>query len=140
MHKSIIFKCERDVEILVKDYFEKKLNFSCISQLVINGKIPDIIGYNNKNDTLISIEVKLSDWKKGFYQAFVYKIFVDYSFICMPSPCFSKIKSKVKNDIDKMGIGFLEISNSNNLIQIKKMPKKNNLNPNRRNELKSKFS
>jgi hypothetical protein len=88
----------------------------------------DIIYKNNKNE-LISIEIKLTNWKKASEQAKDHLLVVDRAYICMPEPkqkqqLIKKIGAYITNE--RIGLLFYsEINGKKKLNQVKKAEKNN---------------
>jgi hypothetical protein len=51
--------------------------------------------FNNKKVKFIAIEIKISDWKNGLYQAWRYNNFAEKSFLAIYRPYFNRV------DLDK---------------------------------------
>lgn len=136
MQQNILSENESKVEELVALVVEEKWKYACKRQVPVNGKIPDIVAYNSNSDTLIAVEIKLKNWKRGLYQAFLNKNIADFSFLCMPKNFYKEIRDKIYDDLKKTGLGFLEIDSHNQEILIKKIPEKNVIRDERREKLK----
>lgn len=70
---------------------------------------PDILLKSKKNKKIITIELKLKNWKRALAQAYKYKSFSDISYVCMDE---SNIESVLKhlNMFKKYNIGLITIS------------------------------
>lgn len=87
----------------------------------------DIVRFSNNKFTLskkifsldlgkvISIEVKLKDWKNGLLQARRYLLFSDYSYLALPE---MKIKNVDLDSIKRYGIGLLSVKNDGGLEEV----------------------
>jgi hypothetical protein len=131
-----MFKNESEAEELVVSSLEKKFGLLCKRQVQINGKKPDIIAYESVSDSLIGIEIKLKDWKKGLYQSYLNKNLVDYSYLCMPNNYYNLINNRMNGEFEKIGIGFMEIYYYNQDIHLKKRAEKNIIEKSRKEEIK----
>lgn len=138
--QNMIFRTESEAEDLVVSIVQDKWKYKCKRQFQINGKIPDIIAYKKSSDSLITVEIKLKNWKRVLYQAFINKNISDFSFICMPKNSYSPIKDKINDDLRKTGLGFVEIDPLENELIIKKIPEKNDLDFKRRENLQKIFT
>ena len=70
---------------------------------------PDILLKSKKSKKIITIELKLKNWKRALAQAYKYKSFSDISYVCMDE---SNINSVLKH-VDmfkKYNIGLITIS------------------------------
>jgi len=66
----------------------------------------DIIGYDEKTDIVIAVEVKVRDWKRAFRQAMRYKLCSDETYVALYDEYIENV------DIDKFkkhGIGVISI-------------------------------
>lgn len=68
----------------------------------------DIVMLNQAND-LISIELKIKDWKHAIAQALNHKLGSDYAYICLPK---RKMTNTLKEYIYKSNIGLLMFDDS----------------------------
>lgn len=136
MQGNIQFRNEAHAEKTVAVLMEEKWKCMCKRQVPINGKIPDIIGYNKRSDTTFAIEIKLKNWKKGICQAFLNKNLVDYSFLCMPIKPYSGLKNRIQKNLELTGLGFIVVDPMREDILMKKIPQKNNINKIRKENLK----
>ena len=77
---------------------------------------PDILLKSKTNTKIITIEVKLKNWKRALQQAYKYRSFSDIAYICMDE---KNVKPALENlDLfKKCNIGLLTI-NSKNKIKI----------------------
>lgn len=84
--------------------------------LVIKQEVPflsrciDIV-YINKNQEVISIELKVHDWRHAIEQATNHKLGADRSYICIPK---RKISDTLSTALQSTGIGLLFFDKSNN--------------------------
>lgn len=58
--------------------------------------------------TVICIEFKLNDWRKGIKQASDYKVASDYAYICLPAS--KNITPMLMENAQKFGVGILTFS------------------------------
>ena len=118
-----MFQTERDLVIsLIAMLENSKVKIKNIKDFFIlqevNGMIgrPDILLKSKTNTKIITIEVKLKNWKRALQQAYKYRSFSDVAFICMDE---KNVKQALDNlDLfKKCNIGLLTI-NSKNKIKI----------------------
>lgn len=110
----------------IVDYFNIKLDkvkqyiayFINIKVVEVKKEIIRLVKniFDSKLGTIISIEVKLKDWKNGFLQAQRYLCFSDYSYLALPK---EKIKNVDLKLLQSKGIGLLSVE-ENDLIEILK--------------------
>lgn len=87
-------------EKFVKDEMSVKREVPLLSKWI------DIIGYDEKTDFLIAVEVKVRDWKRAFRQAMRYKLCSDETYVALYGEYVENV------DIDKFkkhGIGVISI-------------------------------
>lgn len=66
------------------------------------------IAYFDKNKKLITIEIKLKDWRRAIKQASDHQLYADMSYICLPKPRKEKkINQDLKCLLEKLGIGLI---------------------------------
>lgn len=63
-----------------------------------------------KGRSLISIEFKLSDWRRAINQARDHRLGADFSYICMPK---REITDKMKEEFEKAGVGLVFFQENN---------------------------
>ena len=110
-------------ELRIQTQINDKRLQSCLNELIEKG----IIKLNNNKLRLvkkifsldlgkvISIEVKLKDWKNGLLQARRYLIFSDYSYLALPE---EKIKNVDIDSVQRYGIGLLSVKNDGKIEEI----------------------
>lgn len=118
-----MFQTERELVISLIDMLENnKVKIKNIKDFFIlqevDGMIgrPDILLKSKTNKKIITIEVKLKNWKRALQQAYKYRSFSDVAYICMDE---KNVKPALENlDLfKKCNIGLLTI-NSKNKIRI----------------------
>jgi len=95
------FKREEDLEMATVPFIEKY--FDNWSWQVPNHNLVIDFGGIKKN-TLIGIEYKLSNWKRGIWQARGHRLAFDYLYVLLP---FRKISVALCKEARKHGIGIL---------------------------------
>ena len=79
--------------------------------------IPDIIFTQIDSEkilSIIAIELKLSNWKRAFEQAFRYRSFANYSFVVLDNSMINPAKKNI-DQFQKKNIGLLGLDNSGNI-------------------------
>lgn len=102
--------------LLQNNYLNKSIN-SCESYWV-----GDNI-YKSCMSNLFAIEAKISNWKRGFYQAYRYKWFSHYSFLALQK---KHARPAIKNLtlFKEHNVGLITVDTNNNLIDLIFHPKK----------------
>jgi len=96
----------------VKPFFKK--DYEIFEEVRMFTRSIDIV--LTKGDSLISIEFKLSNWKKAFEQIADYQIVSDYSYLCIPD---KKIRVSTIDKINELGIGLFTYNyKTNTLIEV----------------------
>jgi hypothetical protein len=76
----------------------------------------DIVGF--KNNVVLSVELKLNNWKKAIIQAKNYQLGSDYVYIGFPLQNIHKILRKAKLILIKENIGLLSINEKTNVVNV----------------------
>lgn len=79
--------------------------------------------YESCMDEMFAVEAKVSSWKRGFYQAYRYKWFSNYSFLALHD---SFINPAINNLIlfKKYNIGLISVDTNKNNLKLIHKPKK----------------
>ena len=116
-----MFQTERDLVISLIDMLENsKVKIKNIKDFFIlqevDGMIgrPDILLKSKTNTKIITIEVKLKNWKRALQQAYKYRSFSDVAYICMDE---KNVKPALENLelFKKCNIGLLAIDSKNKI-------------------------
>lgn len=116
-----MFQTERELVIALISTLEgKKITIKKVKDFLIlqelEGMIgrPDVVLKPKKGKKIITIEVKLKNWKRALQQAYKYRSFSDISFICMDA---QNVKPAIKNIelFEKSNIGLISIDNQGNV-------------------------
>jgi hypothetical protein len=91
----------------VYDYLKRK-GFVVRREVRIGYCRADIVGF--KEDVVISVELKLQNWKKAITQAKNYQLGSDYVFIAFPLMKSYNILRKAEVILRKEGIGLLTVN------------------------------
>jgi len=111
-----MFETEQEMVIaLVSILKNKSLSINNARDFLIMQEVeglvgrPDILLKSKKNKKIITIELKLKNWKRALAQAYKYKSFSDISYVCMDE---SNIDTVLKHldMFEKYNIGLLTIS------------------------------
>lgn len=119
----MLFQFEEELREPIRNWVEYN-GFDAKDEVPLCGKIPDIIGLQG-SDVEIAIEMKLSNWKRALYQAFIYTNFANKCYIAMPENKKEVIKKNL-DEFTKWGIGVL-IVDSNDKVNILHHPKDKSL-------------
>ena len=111
-----MFKTEYEMVVaLISILKSKSLSINQARDFIIMQEVeglvgrPDILLKSKKNKKVITIELKLKNWKRALAQAYKYKSFSDISYVCMDE---SNIDSVLKHldMFKKYNIGLITIS------------------------------
>ena len=64
------------------------------------------IAYFNNEEELVTIEVKLKDWRKAIEQALDHQLYADKSYICLPKPQ-RNVSENLLSILKESGIGLI---------------------------------
>lgn len=121
-----MFETEQEMVIaLISILKSKSLSINQARDFVIMQEVeglvgrPDILLKSKKNKKIITIELKLKNWKRALAQAYKYKSFSDISYVCMDE---SNIDSVLKHldMFEKYNIGLITISKSKKVTIVHK--------------------
>lgn len=82
----------------------------CILKQEVKGLIgrPDLL-LKNKNKKIITVELKLKNWKRALAQAYKYKSFSDISYVCMDEKHITPALAQIKM-FQQYNIGLISIN------------------------------
>ena len=113
-----MFKTEQEMVIaLISILKNKSLSINQSRDFVIMQEVdglvgrPDILLKSKKNKKIITIELKLKNWKRALAQAYKYKSFSDISYVCMDESNVSSVLNHL-DMFEKYNIGLITISKS----------------------------
>lgn len=113
-----MFKTEQEMVIaLISILKNKSLSINQARDFVIMQEVdglvgrPDILLKSKKNKKIITIELKLKNWKRALAQAYKYKSFSDISYVCMDESNVSSVLNHL-DMFEKYNIGLITISKS----------------------------
>jgi hypothetical protein len=96
--------------------FLKQKGFHVKREIRIGYCRADIVGF--KKNIVISVELKLNNWKKAIVQAMNYQLGSDYVYIGSPLQIIHDILRKYELKLLKEGIGLLSINEKTNIVSI----------------------
>lgn len=111
-----MFETEQEMVIaLISILKNKSLSINHARDFIILQEVeglvgrPDILLKSKKNKKIITIELKLKNWKRALAQAYKYKSFSDISYVCMDE---GNVDSVLKHldMFEKYNIGLITIS------------------------------
>lgn len=108
------FSYELELLSPVTLFFERK---GCIvhREIQIGFCRADIVAFT-PNKKVISVELKLSDWKKALVQAKNYQLASDFVYVAFPLSKSYTVLKKSRHLLEKYGIGFLVIHEDNQKV------------------------
>jgi hypothetical protein len=81
------------------------------------GKVPDVIGLSGDN-IVLAIEMKVSDWQRALYQATLYTMFANESYIAMPENKRELLLRNIRR-FERWDIGILIVNKDNNVCLLR---------------------
>lgn len=100
------FSYEAELISPVKTYFEK-IGFSMFHEVRIGFCRADLVGISE--ETVIAVELKLTNWKKALVQAKNYQLAAEFVFLAFPEKKIDLVLKKAENQLKREGIGLLSI-------------------------------
>lgn len=111
-----MFETEQEMVIaLVSIIKNKSLSINNARDFLIMQEVeglvgrPDILLKSKKNKKIITIELKLKNWKRALAQAYKYKSFSDISYVCMDESNMNVVLKHL-DMFEKYNIGLITIS------------------------------
>lgn len=110
---------EQDIQNRIYELIKSNARSAGVEVSVLNRCI-DIV-YLNEDEELITIEVKLRDWRKALRQASDHQLYADKSYICLPKPR-GEINQTLLATLEQSGIGlfWFEVESSQNELRFEK--------------------
>ena len=105
------FELIKPVEI-----FLKNKGYKVRKEVRIGYCIADLVGFKDKS--VVSVELKLNNWKKALIQAKNYQLGSDYVYVAFPLQKTFNILKKAKYLLISEGIGLLSINEKTNKTKI----------------------
>ncbi len=109
---------ESQIQNILFDTLKKRHRFVLKEAPVFSRSI-DIV-YINEQKELISIEIKLNDWRKAVNQAKDHQLVADKSYICLPSKK-KGISEDLLSLLEGTGIGLFVFSEDSGNLQLKEV-------------------
>ena len=99
----------REVELHkpISDFFGNQ-GYTIVREVRIGFCRADIVAF--KENTVIAVELKLSDWKKAFVQAKNYQLGADYVYLAFPLTKIVTLMKKSEHKFKDEGIGLLSVN------------------------------
>lgn len=102
----MIYLKEEELRKPVHEYFKKK-EYIIFDEVKLFSRNIDIVA-KRRND-VITVELKLHDWKKAINQACLNQRVSDYSFVALPEPMWNRIDRRIYTLSFEQGIGLLSV-------------------------------
>lgn len=106
--------CDRIIKAIVQDH---NLNLHCRYEVAAPGGIPDLVIFNRNEDSLqylISIEFKLSNWKRAVNQAFRYRNFGNEAYVVLDHAKSEKALDNI-GFFKKANVGLITVDIKDNI-------------------------
>ncbi len=112
-----MFSTEKDLVIaLISTLENQKLKLDNVKDFLILQEVrgmigrPDVLLKSKKTKNIITIEVKLKNWKRALQQAYKYRSFSDIAFICMDAKYINPALKNIEL-FKKSNIGLISVDN-----------------------------
>jgi len=116
-----MFQTEKELVIALLSILEdKKLRIEKVKDFLVleetEGMIgrPDVLLKSKRDRKIITIEVKLKNWKRALQQAYKYRSFSDIAFICMDEKNINPALANI-DMFKRSNIGLISINAKNEL-------------------------
>jgi hypothetical protein len=110
-------KFNYEIELIkpVTEYF-KKQDCLILNEIRIGFCRADIVAFK-PDETVISVELKLTNWKKAIIQAQNYQLGSDFVYVAFPLGKTYNVLRKASHIFEKEGIGLLGVNELTNKVQ-----------------------
>lgn len=115
------FSYEAELTLPVKTYFEQE-GFTVFHEVRIGFCRADLVACND--DTVVAIELKLSNWKKALVQAKNYQLAAEFVYLAFPLKKTKLVLKKASDQLNQEGIGLLSVDEQDERIMIHREAKK----------------
>ncbi|HUT74308.1 MAG TPA: hypothetical protein VM221_05690 [Armatimonadota bacterium] len=78
-------------------------------QVAFLRKVADVCSYDPVCDTLLAVEAKREDWRRGMQQARYYQLFADAVYIALPECRALRVRTP---QLEETGIGLLVVNST----------------------------
>lgn len=103
--------------ILFRD-FKKKYQYVLKEAPVFSRSI-DLV-YINEEQEVVSVEIKLRDWRRAITQAIDHQLVVDRAYICLPNKKRG-VSDELLNLLDSTGIGLLFFKKKFGIVKLQEV-------------------
>jgi len=102
---------ERDYYPIVESFFKSRGYYTLVEWLAfpISKVTPDILAVDPNFSEIITVEVKLNNFKKAFWQGYTYLAFSDYVYLAFPRHYAHFAIKKYATIIKKYGLGIIAL-------------------------------
>ena len=100
------------IEYYTSNYFEKYY-----SEVPVFSRSVDIVKFDEENNTLTAIELKINDWKRAINQVLNVSMCFDYLAICIPRPKTLIGQKKIIDYCSEIGIGIYFFNNEDQVFE-----------------------
>nr|MDO8099323.1 hypothetical protein [Candidatus Njordarchaeota archaeon] len=98
---------EENLRRPIHRFLENK-NYAVFDEVRLFSRRIDIIAKRKNN--LVSVELKLRDWRKAILQAYLNLRVSDYSLIALPEQVLNRVTEAVRSEVRHYGIGLLSVN------------------------------
>jgi len=100
------YEKEEEMHKPVREYFAEK-HYSVFEEARLFSRKIDVVA--RRHNQVVTVELKLHDWKRAMSQAYLNQRVSDYSFVALPEPLWNRIDRKIYSMSVAYGIGLLSV-------------------------------
>lgn len=115
---------EEDMKQSVRNYYIHN-NYEVYPEVRLFSRNIDLIA--KKKSKIVSIELKVRNWKKGIQQSYLNLRVANYSYLALPDPIWNRINRRIYVDAFTHGIGLLSVDGT--VRQIMRPERSNKIQP-----------
>lgn len=100
------YEKEKEMQKPIREYFTER-QYSVFDEARLFSRKIDVVA--KRRNQVVTVELKLHDWKRAISQAYLNQRVSDYSFVALPEPLWNRIDRKIYSVSVAYGIGLLSV-------------------------------
>ena len=100
------YEKEKEMQKPIREYFTER-QYSVFDEVRLFSRKIDFVA--KRRNQIVTVELKLHDWKRAISQAYLNQRVSDYSFVALPEPLWNRIDRKIYSVSVAYGIGLLSV-------------------------------
>jgi hypothetical protein len=100
------YEREKEMHKPIHEYFTER-QYSVFDEARLFSRKIDVVA--KRRNQVVTVELKLHDWKRAISQAYLNQRVSDYSFVALPEPLWNRIDRRIYSMSVAYGIGLLSV-------------------------------